>query len=81
MLTNGKKTMPYPTDFKDAVKLIINFLPAGSVTLHNFGNRETLTFRLKTPFLISPTGERMIWLLPPWGKACPASAGAGKGVN
>jgi hypothetical protein len=27
-------------------------MPAGSVILHNFGNRKTLAFRLKTPFLI-----------------------------
>ncbi len=27
-----------------------------------------------TPFLISPKGERMVSLLPPWGKV-------GKGVN
>ena len=44
---------------------------AGRVILHNFGNRKTLTFRLETPFLISPKGERMIWL--------PASAGLGRG--
>ena len=38
-------------------------------------------FILMTPFPVSPKGEKPYFqLLPPWGKACPASAGVGKGV-
>ena len=36
-------------------------------------------FYIKTPFLISPTGERINALLPPWGKSRLLSGG--KGVN
>ena len=44
-------------------------LPDGSVILHNLGNKLTFLIGSKTPFLISPTGERINRLLPPWGKA------------
>jgi hypothetical protein len=48
----------------------VPFVPDGPVILQNFGNSNHEI----TPFLISPTGEKMDFLLPPWGKV-------GKGVN
>jgi hypothetical protein len=54
---SGRKVKIY---FKNFLLLFRGGLPADNVFLHNLGNRKTLTFRLKTPFLISPKGERMI---------------------
>jgi len=43
--------------------------------------RKLILYYNNTPFPVSPKGEMYFLLLLPWGKACPASAGVGKGVD